>query len=80
MAEGADLPYRDVLTVNFMHLPPVIHDDCSTVILCEGIISFWGITKITKLGSDKQLISCNVIMRPRRYRSFRSCIQGVFPD
>ncbi|MHA1519799.1 MAG: C45 family autoproteolytic acyltransferase/hydrolase [Promethearchaeota archaeon] len=38
IAQGADLPYRDVLTVNFMHLPPLeqgVQDDCSTVMVCE---------------------------------------------
>ncbi|MHA1646564.1 MAG: C45 family autoproteolytic acyltransferase/hydrolase [Promethearchaeota archaeon] len=34
IADGSQIPYRDILTINFMHLPPAKKvEDCSTLIL-----------------------------------------------
>ncbi|MHA1674199.1 MAG: C45 family autoproteolytic acyltransferase/hydrolase [Promethearchaeota archaeon] len=81
MAEGADLPYRDVLTVNFMHLPPVVNDDCSTVILCEGdhIILAHNEDHEIGLGKAAYLVQCNYTASKVSLFSFLypGCIPGL---
>jgi len=81
MAEGADLPFRDVLTVNFMHLPPVMHDDCSTIILREGdnIILGHNEDHVIGLGQAAYLVQCNYSASKVSIFSFLypGCIPGL---
>lgn len=79
IAQGADLLYRDVLTLNFMHLPPVVHDDCSTLMFCEKnhIILGHNEDHILGLGRAAYLVQCNYTTSDVSLFSF--CYPGCIP-
>ncbi|TFH29985.1 MAG: hypothetical protein E4G98_02900 [Promethearchaeota archaeon] len=81
IAQGAHLPYRDVLTVNFMHLPPVVQDDCSTVMFCEEDHIILGHNEDHEigLGQAAYLVQCNYTTSKVSLFSFLypGCIPGL---